>query len=98
MITLVLTVSCTKNNKYHIRARNNYSETLNNVNINTTSYGTVEIGSTTDYKTVENDAITITAISRSGIHLTLRDGVSGNRFAKWTVRFDITGIIHVEQD
>jgi len=30
--------------------------------------------------------------------LTLRDGVSGNRFAKWTVRFDITGIIHVEQD
>lgn len=99
-ITLSLTIleSCSKNPKNYVRVRNNYTETLFSVSINGHEYGTLEIGSTTDYTLFEDISISFSSKTRRNVVVSYKGGVSENGKHKWTVVIRESGLVDISED
>jgi hypothetical protein len=97
LITILL-AGCLKDPNHSIRIKNSYSVAMSDVKINSTSYGRVEAGATTDYKHVDEGNFTLSGSSINGQALTGTGSVTGKGTHKWTLSIHNDGSIGIAED
>jgi hypothetical protein len=69
---------------------------MQDVKINSTSYGSIAVGAVTDYKPVNEGSFGVSGSTVSGKPLSGSGSVSGSGTHKWTVTIHSSGLILVE--
>ena len=98
LMAAILLAGCSLEPNHSVRVKNQYAEAINNVMIGSVSYGTVESGSTTAYKPVDEGTHTISGTSNSGNPLTGSLSVSGKGTHKWTMTITSSGVVEIKED
>ncbi len=97
-ISLTIFESCSKNPRNYVKVRNDYTETLYSVNINGHDFGTLEIGSTTDYELFEDISISFSSKTRRNVVVSYKGGVSEKGKHKWTLVIRESGLVDISED
>lgn len=98
LFSMGLMSSCSKDPSHSIRFNNNYIETINDVKVNSTSYGNIDKGATTDYKPVDEGNFTLSGTTASGQPWTGGGTVNGAGKHKWTITIRDNGGINLAED
>ena len=98
-ISGLIFTSCSFDPNHTIRVKNLYSEPFSNVSINSTSYGKVDVGSTTDYKSVDEGSFTLSGTTvTSKTSLSGSGTVTGKGTHKWTLVITSSGGVTISED
>ena len=98
-IVMILLLACKKDSSHSIRIKNTYHEALNDVKINSTNYGKIDIGGITDYKPVSEGNYTITCSDDKGALLKSGTGrIIGSGTHKWTLTIEFNGTTTLVED
>jgi hypothetical protein len=89
---------CTEDPDHSIRIKNQYSEAMSEVKVNSVSYGQVETGATTGYKPVDEGNFTLSGATVSGLPLTGSGTVTGKGTHKWTLTITSAGGVTMVED
>jgi len=90
--------SCLKTPNHSMRIKNLYSIAMTNVSINSTSYGSILSGATTDYKPIDEGNFTVSGATVNGQTLTGSGTVTGNGTHKWTTTITSSGTLSLTLD
>ena len=96
--TLFFFTSCAKEPSHSIRVNNQYIETINELKINSTDYGTVLSGSISDYKPINEGNFTMSGKMPSGATLTGSGTVTGKGTHLWTITISNAGLFTILED
>lgn len=97
-VSITLFTSCLSKPDHSIRIKNSYTQAMSDVKINSTSFGKIEIGATTDYKPVDDGDFTVTGTTVSGYPLNGTGSVSGKGKHKWTMTIGSDGKLDIAED
>ena len=98
IIFIAIFNSCLKAPNHSMRIKNLYSVAMKDVNINSTSYGSILSGATTDYKPIDEGNFTVSGSTVNGQILTGSGTVSGNGTHKWTTVINSSGSLTLTSD
>jgi hypothetical protein len=98
LVAVILLSNCAKSPNHSIRVKNSYNEAMQDVKVNSTSYGSVGVGSTTDYKPVSEGSFALSGSTVSGKILSGSGTVSGKGTHKWTVTITSAGGVTIVED
>jgi PBP1b-binding outer membrane lipoprotein LpoB len=90
--------SCSLEPDFSIRVKNEYAVTVNNLMIGSVSFGSVNSGSTTAYKPVDEGTHDISGTTSSSGVLTGTVSLTGKGTHKWTITILASGGVEIEED
>ncbi len=93
-----LLMSCGLEPNHSMRVKNTFTETFADVTLNSTSYGRIEVGATTDYKHIEKGNFKISGSTESGRPFTGSGKVTGGGKHKWTMTITSSGDVSFHED
>ena len=98
LVITILLSNCTKSPNHSLRVNNSYHEDMSIVKVNSTSYGSVAIGATTDYKPIDEGNFTLSGSSINGLTLSGSGKISGKGTHKWTLTITSSGGVSIVED
>jgi len=98
LLAIMLLTNCKKAPNHSIRVKNSYFESMTDVKVNSTDYGSIAVGVVTEYKPVNAGSFSMSGSSASGLPLTGSGSVTGNGTHKWTATIAYSGALSLAED
>ncbi len=95
-IILFLFISCEKP-EHKIRFKNDFTQVITSIAVGDATYGTVPIGSITEYKSIDKGKFSIDGRTASGI-IAGSSKVRGRGKHNWTVTLDASSKLSLKED
>ena len=83
---------------HSIRVKNSFSQELVGLTINSTNYGNIAAGATTDYKPVEEGSFSISGSTSGNLSISGSGSVKGKGKHDWTLTVNPSGQFSIAED
>lgn len=98
LVAAIVFSACKKDPDHYIRINNQYPETIDNVIVGTAAFGSIQSGTLTVYKHINEGTSTLSGTSTSGAKLSGVVSISGNGTHRWTLGITSSGAVTIAED